>query len=269
MAITALHSAATGLSALNTQLDVTANNLANSQTVGFKTSRVNFEDLLYQQKIQPGVENTIGDNRPIGLAVGLGTRVSGTQLSFEQGNMINTGIPGDVAIEGQGFLRVAVPPDLAPGGFAYTRAGQITQNKDGELVLAFANGARLDPNIVVPTDAISFEIGPDGQVTYLQPGNPDAQVAGQLELTTFTNPSGLRQAGQNLFAETGASGPPTSGVPGEDNRGIIRAGFLEGSNVDPTNELVDLIKTQRAFEMNSQVIRTADAALQTVTQLRR
>lgn len=269
MAITALHTAATGLSALNTQLDVTANNLANSTTIGFKASRVNFEDLFYMQKLQPGVENTNGDTRPIGLFVGLGVRVAGTQLSFEQGNMISTGRPLDVAIEGRGFLRANVPPDKAPQGIAYTRAGQLTLNQNGDLVFAFANGARLEPAINIPSDAISIDISPDGQVTVVQPANPDPTVVGQIDLATFVNPEGLKQIGENLFTETQASGPPIVGLPLEQNRGQIRSGFLEGSNVDPTSELVDLIKTQRAFEMNSQTIRTADESLRAITQLRR
>lgn len=269
MAITALHTAATGLSALNTQLDVTANNLANAQTVGFKASRVNFQDLLYQEKMQPGVENAIGDSRPMGLYVGLGTKIAATQISFEQGNMIQTGRPMDVAIEGLGFLRVTVAPDRAPGGVAYTRAGQLTVNKDGDLVLGNDTGPRIDPGITIPEDAEGISIGTDGEITVTTPGGGDPTVVGQLELTTFINPAGLKQLGENLFGETIASGPPINGNPGEENRGQIRAGFLEGSNVDPTSELIDLIKTQRAFEMNSQTIRTADESLRAISQLKR
>ncbi len=269
MAITALHTAATGLTALNTQLDVTANNLANSQTVGFRASRTNFQDLLYQEKMQPGVENAIRDNRPMGLYVGLGTKVSGSQLSFEQGNMITTGNPYDVAIEGQGFLQVRVAPDRAPNGVAFTRAGQLNKNRDGELVLGTETGPRIEPGITIPQDAISIAISTDGQVSVLQPGATEPTVIGQLQLAVFVNPVGLKQLGENLFAETGASGPPIVGNPNEENRGQLRGGMLEGSNVDPTSELIDLIKTQRAFEMNSQTIRTADESLRVISQLRR
>ena len=269
MAITALHSAATGLSALNTQLDVIANNLANLNTTGFKASRANFQDLLYMERLQPGVENANSDRRPTGLYVGLGVKVSGTQLDFNQGNLVNTGRELDIAIEGLGFLRVTVEPGRANGGVAYTRAGALAVNRDGELVMANDQGQRLQPNITIPQDAIKVDISTDGRVLATTPGNADPTQVGQLELSTFVNPAGLKQLGENLYAETIASGPPITGNPGVDQRGQVRQGFIEGANVDPTRELIDLIKTQRAFEMNSQTIRSADQALQTIAQLRR
>jgi flagellar basal-body rod protein FlgG len=269
MAITALHSAATGLSALNTQLDVIANNLANLNTTGFKAMRPNFQDLLYMERLQPGVENANGDRRPTGLYVGLGTKISGTQLDFNQGNLTTTGRETDIAIEGPGFLRVAVEPTRANGGFAYTRAGNLALNRDGELVLANDGGPRIQPAITIPTNATKIDISTDGRILATIPGNAEPVEVGQIELATFVNPSGLKMLGENLYAETVASGPPILGPAGVDQRGQIRQGFVEGSNVDPTKELIELIKAQRAFEMNSQTIRSADQALQTVAQIRR
>jgi flagellar basal-body rod protein FlgG len=269
MAIISLQSAATGLSALNTNLDVIANNLANVNTTGFKGSRVNFQDLLYQEKAQPGTENANSDQRPTGLYVGLGVQVSGTQVSFEQGSLISTGRPTDIAIDGMGFLQVAVEPDRAANGIAYTRAGALTVNSDGELVLANDQGRRLEPVITIPENAESITFQTTGEVFVQLTGEPEPQQVGTIELATFINPTGLEQIGENLFGESDASGPPIVGAPGEDGRGLIRQNFLEGSNVDPTHELIEMIRTQRAFEMNSQTIRTADEMLRTVSQLAR
>lgn len=269
MAITSLHSAASGLSALNTQLDVTANNLANVNTTGFKSSRVNFQDLLYQEKALPGVENANGDQRPTGVYVGLGVKVASTQLDFKQGSLISTERPLDWAIEGNGFFRVQVEDDRGAGGVAYTRMGNFTTNSDGEIVLANSEGRRLEPNIVVPDDAIAVDVRADGQIYALLPGEAEAEVIGQIELAGFINPAGLKQIGEGLFVETAASGPPVVGDAATGALGQIRGGFLENSNVDPTTELISLIRTQRAFEMNSQVIRAADDTLRTVGQLRR
>lgn len=266
MAILALQSAASGLSALNTALDVTANNLANVNTTGFKSSRVNFQDLLYVERAQPGVENANGDQRPIGLYVGLGTKVSGTQLNFTQGSPI-TGTEMDLMIEGNGFFRVKVEDSL--GTTAYTRAGHFVRNKEGMLVLASSDGRRLEPSVPIPPDATGVSVTADGKVYYTQAGNPAAQQAGQINLVTFANPAGLKQIGETLFAETAASGQPVEGIPGTDNRGRVLQGYTEGSNVDPTRELIDMIRIQRAFEMNSQTIRAADDTLRTVAQLRR
>lgn len=268
MAITALHSAATGLSALNTKLDVIANNLANVNTTGFRASRVNFQDLLYIEKAQPGVENANGDQRPTGLYVGLGVKVAGTQVDFKQGAPVQTGRPMDMMIEGAGFFQVEVEAALG-GGTAFTRAGFFTLNSDSEIVLANDQGRRLEPGITVPTDATDISISPDGRVTVLQPGNPTPTEVGQIQIAAFVNPAGLKQVGETLFVETGASGPPIEGTPGEDQLGRIRSGNLENSNVDPTIELVELIRTQRAFEMNSQSIKAADESLRTIAQLRR
>lgn len=269
MANLALQSAATGLSALNTKLDVISNNLANVNTTGFKASRANFQDLLYIERATPGTENAIGDKRPTGLYVGLGVQVSGTQNDFTQGSFLNTNRPTDVAIEGIGFFKVKVEESTGNGGIAYTRAGNFTLNPDGELVLANDTGRRLEPKITIPTDATSFRIGSDGKVSVLKAGSTTAEEVGQLNLTAFVNPAGLKSVGENLWVETAASGSPLEGAPGTDNRGNLKQNFLEASNVDPTFELVEMIRTQRSFEMNSNSIKAADATLQAIAQLRR
>lgn len=268
MSVTAMQSAATGLTALNTELDVIANNLANLNTAGFKSSRANFQDLLYIEKKQAGVENINGDQRPMGLYVGLGTQVSGTQKSFEAGAAEQTGRELDIMIQGGGFLQVKIEDDRGRDGIGYTRAGNLSINGQGELVLATDQGRVLQPPITIPEEAESIAISFDGQVTVGLPGGDQSNV-GQLEMATFINPPGLKEIGENLFVATEASGDPITGPPGELNRGGIRQGFLEGSNVEPVRELVHLIKSQRAFELNGQVIRAADDALKQVNQLHR
>ncbi len=268
MAIIALNSAATGLSALSTSLDVIANNLANSNTDGFKSSRANFQDLLYIERAQPGLQGTNGDQRPMGLYVGVGTKVSGTQLDFKQGPARNTGNQYDLYIEGPGFFQVEVESDLG-GGIAYTRAGNFTTNVDGDLVLANDVGRRMIPQVTIPEDAIAVSIRADGTVEVQLPGETETQEVGNIELATFINPVGLKSVGENLYIQTAASGDPVTGEPASENRGSLKQGFLEGSNVDPVIELVDLIRTQRAFEFNSQSFQAADEALQTINQLAR
>lgn len=268
MATTALHSAATGLSALATQIDVVANNLANVNTTAFKSSRVNFEDIFYLEKAQPGVENANGDQRPAGVYVGLGVRVSNTDYSFEQGSAIETGRPLDVMVEGQGFFPVDIVQESG-SGIGFTRAGNFFRNSEGDLVLGSADGPKLDPPVTIPDDAVSIEITANGEVFITTPGSATSQNVGQIELANFINPNGLKPIGGNIFIETDASGPPAQGNPGEDAFGVLRQGFLESSNVNPVRELIDLIKTQRAFELNSQAIQTADEALQVVANLRR
>lgn len=269
MATLSLYSASTGMNALNTRLDVIANNLANVNTDGFKGSRANFQDLLYQEKRLPGVENANGDLSPTGLYVGLGVKVSGTQLDFRQGAPIETGKDTDLLIDGDGFFRVQVEDSVSETGIAYTRAGNFVKNADGQLVLANDLGYLLEPVIQIPLDAVKVEVGTDGQVYAQIAGDPNPQPIGQIEIATFINPAGLSQIGGNLFVESAASGQPFVGEPGEEQFGLIRAGYLEGSNVDPTRELIELIRTQRAFEMNSQVVRAADETLQAIGQLRR
>ena len=269
MATVALHSAATGLNALNTRLDVIANNLANVNTTGFKSSRANFEDLIYQEKALPGVENANSDQRPTGTYVGLGVKVSGTQVNFETGAPLNTGNDLDMMVDGKGFFRVIVENERGPGGVAYTRAGNFVTNSEGTVVLANGNGRVLDPQITVPDDAVKIDIASSGEVYAEIQGQATPTLIGNIQLSAFINPAGLKQIGENLFVETEASGPPIDGDPAQGGMGQILHQFLEGSNVDPTFELIHLIRTQRAFEMNSNVIRAADETLRTVAQLRR
>jgi len=269
MSITSLHSGASALSALNTALDVTANNLANVNTAGFKSSRANFQDLLYAEKVQPGIENATGDRTPTGLFVGLGVNVAGTQLDFAEGAQVQSGRPYDMAIRGLGFFRVAVQDSIGAGGVAYTRDGQFTVNNEGRLVLTTNTGRRLFDDIVIPENATQVQIDQVGHVTAAVQGEAEPTDVGDIEVALFINPAGLKQVGENLYVETGASGPPIVGQPGTENFGQIQQGFYEASNVDPTRELIELIRVQRAFEMNSQTIKAADEALRTVTNLRR
>ncbi len=267
MAISALHSSATGLRALSTELDIIANNLANVNTTGFKASRANFEDLLYQEKKQPGVENATATRSPAGLYVGLGTQVSNTQLDFSKGAPISTNSPLDVYIDGIGFLKVTIPDDR--GGVAYTRAGNLMLNADGDLVLGSSDGPRVIPNINIDPQARQVSISSTGLISATLPGQNEPTEVGQLELASFVNPAGLAALGGNLYIETAASGPPIEGEPGDGNLGTILQSHLESSNVDAVTELVNLIKTQRSFEMNSQSIQAADDALQVIGNLRR
>ncbi|MCH2160702.1 MAG: flagellar basal-body rod protein FlgG [Phycisphaerales bacterium] len=269
MSSIALNSSATGLSALNTQLDVIANNLANASTPGFKRFRVNLEDLAYIEKNQPGVESQLVDaTRPIGLFVGLGVEATGTQQHHTEGAPIPTGNNLDVMINGNGFFRVNIG-ELGGNGIGYTRAGQFTQDQDGRLVMANSMGYALEPEIVIPQDALTVNINNNGLVTYTLKDQPQPLEAGTIQISTFQNPSGLAPIGENLLLETYASGAENVGDPGTEGRGLFRSGHIEGSNVDPVIELVDLIRTQRSFEMNSQALKAADETLQTVVNMTR
>ncbi|MEM1012788.1 MAG: flagellar basal-body rod protein FlgG [Planctomycetota bacterium] len=270
MAITALNSAATGLRALSTRIDVVANNLANAETTAFKRQRVNFEDLMYLTKRHPGSLNAAGDIAPAGIQVGLGVKVSNTQLDLEQGTLDPTGGKLDLAIEGTGFFKVQVADGIGDGA-AYTRNGDFFRNNEGEVILGLGSGYKLDPPINIPIEVpmSTVEIAEDGTVSGIVPGEVEAQTFGRIAISRFSNPQGLKLLGGSLFVATAASGEGIDGLPGEDGAGLVRQGFLEGSNVDPVKELVTLIKTQRNFELNSQSIKTADEALQTIGNLRR
>ena len=256
----ALYVSKTGLSAQDTRLTTIANNLANVSTVGFKRDRVVFEDLLYQINRQPGAQNTEDTQIPSGLQLGTGVRVVGTQKQFTHGSLQITDQPLDVAIDGRGFLQIAQPD----GTTAYTRSGQLHLNSDGDVTTA--NGLLLDPNITVPEGADNLTIGTDGIVTAFIPGEPAGQVLGNVQVADFINPAGLEAIGSNLFVETAASGNPVVGTPGENGLGQINQGMLENSNVDIVEEMVNMITTQRAYEMNSKVVSTADQMLQFITQ---
>ena len=259
--------AKTGLDAQQTRMAVTSNNLANVNTPGFKPSRANFQDLLYIERMQPGVENAHGDNRPIGLYVGLGVEVTGTQTQFTQGSPIRTEAELDMTINGDGFFKVESPN--SPTGYAYTRAGHFTKNRDGQVVLADSQGQKLIPEVSFPDGAMNITIDETGMITYSTGDDSEPQELVRIQLANFINPAGLAPIGGNLYEVTGASGPAIDGDPGTDNFGTIMQKYIEGSAVDPTKELIDLIKTQRAFEMNSNTIRTADETLRTVAQLKR
>jgi flagellar basal-body rod protein FlgG len=270
MAITALNSAATGLRALSTRIDVVANNLANAETTAFKRSRVNFEDLMYLTLKQPGTTSSTGDISPAGIFVGLGTKISNTEIDLEQGSPESTNNPLDVAIQGNGFFRVKVMDGLGDGT-AYTRNGAFFVNKDGSLVLGMGDGYKLVPDIKIPAGVPNDQIGisQSGEISVTQPGTNTKQVVGQLKLYQFPNAQGLKLLGGSLYQETISSGAPLESNPEQNGAGTILDNFLESSNVDPVKELVTLIKTQRSFELNSQSIQTADQALQTIGNLRR
>jgi flagellar basal-body rod protein FlgG len=268
MAITALNSAATGIRALSTRIDVIANNLANAETTGFKRSRMNFEDLMYLTLKQPGANNNANEPSPAGTFVGLGVKISNTQIDLEQGPMENTGRPLDLAIQGDGFFRVKIM-DGVSDGTGYTRTGNFFRNKDGDLVLGLGDGYKLIPTINIPPDAGDVSINREGLVEYIKAGQTTKTVAGQFKITQFVNPQGLNILGGGIYTETEASGKPIDNTPGVKGAGTVLQNFLEGSNVDPVKELVTLIKTQRSFELNSQTIQTADQALQTIGNLRR
>jgi len=266
MSIQALYSAATGMVAMETKLDVISNNLANLETSGFKKDRVNFEDLFYRHEKMPGAEDTTGQYTPTGIQIGLGTRVESIQSDFRQGAFENTGNELDVVIEGNGFFQVLDPS----GETYYTRAGNFYKNANGNVVMSSASiGRLLQPPITIPEDATNVVISGEGIVSVRQPGNQQLSQVGQIELAYFVNPQGLMKLGENLYAETDSSGAPILGNPGQDGLGMVRQNFLERSNVEPVNEMIDLILTQRAFELNSQSVKTSDEVLQSVTNLRR
>jgi flagellar basal-body rod protein FlgG len=268
MALSAMYAAATGMRALDTKLNVVANNLANVSTVGFKRSRVNFEDLMYQVGREPGVRNSNDEPNPLGIEVGLGTLVSNTQLNFATGNMETTDRPLDLAIDGPGFFQVKTVyngQELT----GYTRAGNFIRNANGQLTLGNSEGSLIEPPITIPQDAADVNIGRDGTVTVRQQGTSQLQQVGQLQNARFVNPEGLLATGKNIYVSTDGSGEPIVGNPLQDGLGGIIQGTLEQSNVDPVRELVDLIFTQRGFELNSQSIQAADETLRVVTNLRR
>lgn len=267
MAIQAMHTAATGMEAFTFNLDNIANNLANAGTTGFKRQRVNFEDLIYQHLRTPGAPDASGQPIPLGVSVGLGSRVSSTERDHSMGSMIATKKPLDLAISGDGFFQVL---DLATGRTLYTRAGTFTRNSEGAVVMSSAGvGRPLEPQITLPPDTQEISISADGTISVLTAGSTTQQQLGQIELVKFVNPAGLLSLGDNVYSATDASGQPLVGTPNTEGRGSVQQGFLESSNVEPVTELVDLIKTQRNIEMTSQVIQAADQTLQLLANLRR
>ncbi|MDT8438400.1 MAG: flagellar basal-body rod protein FlgG [Wenzhouxiangellaceae bacterium] len=255
----ALWVAKTGLDAQQSRLANVSNNLANVNTNGFKRSRAVFEDLVYQNIRQAGGQQSQDNEIPSGLYLGTGSRVVATEKTFTQGSLIQTGNAFDVAIQGRGFFQIVLPD----GSEAYTRDGAFRLNSDGELVTA--SGYTLQPPINIPSNALSATVGADGTVSVQLPGQAAPVQVGLIQTTDFVNPGGLEPRGENLFLETGASGPALTGTPGIDGLGPLIQGMVEGSNVNTVEELVNMIETQRAFELNSRSIRTADEMLQFMT----
>lgn len=267
MSIQTLYTAATGMESLQTKLDVIANNLANIESIAFKRDRANFEDVFYRHDILPGIQDNFGNYTPIGINVGLGSRLSGVQTDISQGTFDITNNQLDVAIEGLGYFQVNDPNT---GQFLFTRSGNFSINANGQIVMGSARTGRLiDPPITIPLDATDIAIGADGQVSVLTPNSNQLQQVGQIQLVQFINPQGLLKIGENLYRQTDASGPATPGIPGQQGLGVLRQGSLENSNVSPVEELIDLIMTQRAFELNSQTIQAGDQMLQLLANLRR
>jgi flagellar basal-body rod protein FlgG len=259
--IRSLWIAKTGMEAQQTQLDAISNNLANVSTNGYKKSHAVFEDLMYQNLRQAGGNSSEQTTLPTGLQLGLGTRAVATARSFAQGNLQQTTNPLDVAIKGNGFFEIQLPD----GTTGYTRDGSFQVSSQGQLVTN--NGYTVNPGITIPTTAQSVTIAADGTVSVALPGQALPQTVGQLQLANFVNPAGLEPKGQNLYAETAASGTPNAGAPGANGMGQLQQGFVETSNVNVVEELVSMIQTQRAYELNSKAISTSDQMLQKLGQL--
>jgi len=259
--INSLQIAKTGMTAQQTQLDVISHNLANVATAGFKRGTALFEDLIYQNLRQVGGNTADNAELPTGLHIGLGVRTVATARTYSQGNLQQTDNNLDVAINGNGFFRIQLPD----GSVAYTRDGSFKLNNQGQIVTN--QGYLLVDSPTVPENARSLTIGKDGQITALLPGQAKPQVIGQITLANFINPAGLEPMGQNLFMESQASGAPNEGTPGAEGFGQVMQGFLESSNVNVVQELVNMIQTQRAYELNSKAVTTSDQMLQRLTQL--
>jgi flagellar basal-body rod protein FlgG len=251
----------TGLEAQTKDIAVISNNLANASTVGFKKSRAVFEDLLYQNISQPGGRSGQDTEMPSGLMLGAGTKVVATQMMHTQGDMLTTDNALDLMIQGEGFFEILLPD----GNSAYSRNGQFTMDEEGNFVTPGA-GYLLQPQITVPENALSIIVSQDGEVSVTLPGEAEPAVVGQLNVTNFINPTGLQAVGQNLFIETAVSGAPLEGVPSLEGFGMIVQGALETSNVNTTEELVNLIESQRVYEMNSKVISAVDEMLSYINQ---
>ncbi|MFC2150520.1 flagellar basal-body rod protein FlgG [Calditrichota bacterium] len=261
--IRALNAAATGMYSQSLYIDTIANNLANVNTTGFKRARMEFQDLVYQTLRTGGSQQDLGAVLPTELQIGHGSRPVSTQKSFEQGNTVPTGNPLDVAIDGDGFFQVSKPD----GQVFYTRDGSFKMSPEGELVSS--DGYALEPVITLPQDTQDVTIARDGTVSVLLPGEIEPEIVGQFELARFVNPAGLHNLGQNLLGETVASGPPILLNPGNEGMGGVTQGFLESSNVQIVEEMVAMIATQRAYEVASKAVRTAEELLQIANQLKR
>lgn len=262
--IRALYSAASGMTAQQTNVDNISHNLANANTTGFKARRAQFQDLLYQNLVTPGAAATQQTAVPTGLQVGLGTRAASNEIVFSQGNFAQTSNPLDMVIQGRGFFQVRTPS----GELAYTRDGAFHLDRDGNLVTL--DGNPIEPSITIPKEAQAISIGTDGTVSYTMPGQTQAQQGGQIQLADFQNPAGLDSMGRNLYKPTAASGDAVTGNPGgQEGLGSIMQGYLEQSNVSVVEEFINLIVSQRAYEANSKVVKAADEMYQQVNNLTR
>lgn len=260
--IRSLNTAATGMKAQQTQMDVAANNIANVSTTGFKKARAEFEDLMYHTQVEPGAPTGQSSISPTGVQVGLGVKTAAVGKDFEQGSPKMTSNPFDLEIQGNGFFPVQTPN----GQIAYTRDGSFKRGPDGRL--QDKNGNVLQPEITFPANATGVEVGSSGQVQVIIENNIQPQSIGQIQLVNFVNPAGLKSLGQNLFSPTNSSGLPQQGNPGQNGMGTIAQGQLESSNVNIVDEMVGMITTQRAYETNSKVIQASDQMLQAINSLR-
>ena len=258
-----LYTASTGMLGQQMQIDTTANNIANVNTIGFKKSRAEFADLMYKVMEYAGTSTSDVTKSPAGIEVGLGSRPTAVNKIFSEGSLKQTDNELDIAITGRGFLKFELPD----GTEVYSRNGALKIDENGTMVND--DGYKLTPEIVIPPDATSVSIGTDGTVTVVQPGQTQATQIGQITLTNYINPAGLHSLGDNLYMETDSSGQPVEGTPGVDGLGILRQGFVELSNVELVVELTDLITGQRAYDSNSKVITTSDEMLQTTNNLKR
>ncbi len=254
---------ATGMDAQRINIDVISNNLANVNTNGFKKSRADFQELFYQGLKTPGALSAEGSEVPTGIQIGLGVKPAAVQKIFLQGDFASTGNPLDMVIEGSGFFQVTTPE----GDTAYTRSGSFKLDSSGNIVNS--DGYLMEPAITIPVDTLEITISSDGTVSVTQPGTNTNTQVGQIEIAQFVNPSGLMPLGKNLFQESGSSGSPTAGNPDSEGRGSISQGFLELSNVNIVEEMVNMIVSQRAYELNSKVVQSSDEMLQMANNLKR
>jgi flagellar basal-body rod protein FlgG len=260
--IRALYSAASGMTAQQLNVDTIANNLANANTTGYKARRTQFQDLVYQNLVQPGSAAGQQTTVPAGLQVGLGTRPAGNEIIFAQGSLAQTNNPLDMAIQGHGFFQIRQPS----GELAYSRDGSFQLDKNGSIVTAAGNP--IEPAITVPSQAQGVTVAPDGTVSYTLPGQTATQVAGQIQLANFQNPAGMNGIGGNLYLPTDASGQPTVAAPGgQEGVGTLMQGYQEQSNVSVVEEFINLIAAQRGYEANSKVVKAADEMYQQVNNI--
>ncbi len=261
--IRSLFIAATGMQAQKLNIDVVANNLANANTVGYKKSRADFQELIYQDLRTPGALSTEGSEIPSGIQLGLGVRPVAIQKVFQQGDFIHTGNPLDLVIEGDGFFQILMPD----GTIAYTRGGSFKLDSEGRIVNS--DGYVLEPEIAIPPDTLSITIGSDGIISVVEAGSTEPTEIGQIELTRFINPAGLKAIGRGLFIPTASSGDPITDIPGNEGIGTISQGFIELSNVNIVEEMINMIISQMAYEMNSKAVQASDEMMQTANNMKR